>query len=184
MRFIVWTCRLIMVVVIAAFAATVFYMTHNVGADMDAVMPTLKLITVIGTALVGLVWPLIRRYWQALFLLVSLGVLRGLFGEPGLDSLEHPLLTPFQSDYLWISIGVVALALVACLAVRAVMSDRALRALKQAQSPSPGTLGATDMTTAEVAPPAPLMVTDSQVDVPPATETGDAEATSEPAPQK
>ena len=155
MRFLVWTCRLIMAVVVAAFVATVFYMTHAVGTDMDSVKPVLNLITVIGTAVVGLAWPLMRRYWQALILLVALGVLRGLFGEgPGLSTLNYPLLTPFQSDYLWISIGVVVLALIVSLVTRAVASDRALRAMKQV--PAVGT-GATAVVAAEpLTPPASL----------------------------
>ena len=133
MRLLVWLCRVILFVVVGAFVATVFYMTHDVGTDMDSAKPVLNLVTVIGAGLLGFVWPLIRRYWQALLLLIGLGVLRGLFAaDPGLSSLRTPLLTPFQSDYLWISIGVVGFFLIATLAGRAITSDRKLRALKQA----------------------------------------------------
>jgi hypothetical protein len=171
MRFLVWTCRVIMAVVIAAFVATVFYMTHAVGTDMDSAKPVLNLITVIGAALVGLAWPLMRRYWQALILLVSLGVLRGLFGAgPGLSSLKYPLLTPFQCDYLWISIGVVALTLVASLVVRAVASDRALRAMKQVPP-----IGAGAPAAGPVAPPASLAAADAE----PAVASAEAPAATE-----
>jgi hypothetical protein len=154
-----------MAVVVAAFVATVFYMTHAVGTDMDSVKPALNLIAVIGTALVGFAWPLMRRYWQALILLVTLCVLRGLFGTgPGLSSLKYPLLTPFQSDYLWISIGVVALALVASLVMRAVVSDRALRAMKQASALGTGPVAAA--AAAVVAPPVSLAAMDSGPAVP------------------
>jgi hypothetical protein len=189
MRVAIWTCRVIMVVVIAAFVATVFYMTHDVGTDMDSSKPALNLITVIGTALLGLVWPLMRRYWQALILLVSLGVFRGLFGTgPGLSSIEAPLLTPFQSDYLWVSIGVVALALVASLVVRAVVSDRALRVLKQTQStwnPALAVAGApAEAAAPTMVPPASLVVADSETVAMPATEAEESRAVSEPVTEK
>jgi hypothetical protein len=159
MRFLVWTLRVIMAVVVAAFVATVFYMTHAVGTDMDGVKPTLNLITVIGTALVGLAWPLMRRYWQALILLLGLGVARGLFGtDPGLSSLNYPLLTPFQSDYLWISIGVVALASIVSLVIRAVVSDQKLRALKQAREAA--IIGSAPAVAEAVSPPASLVTAD------------------------
>jgi hypothetical protein len=134
MRFLVWVCRVILVATVAAFVATLFYMTHNVGTDMDSAKPALNLITVIGAAVLGLVWPLMRRYWQALVLLISLGVFRGLFGFQDFESLKTPLLTPFQADYLWVPIGVTAAALLITLVARALTSDRKLRALRHAQS--------------------------------------------------
>ncbi len=130
MRFLVWLCRVVVVVVIGAFVAIIFYLTHSVSMPEEA-KAALNWVTVAGTALVGLAWPLMRRYWQALLLLISLGVLRGLFGEgPGLSSLRTPLLTPFQSDFLWVSIGVVFVASVAALVTRAILSDRAMRAMR------------------------------------------------------
>jgi hypothetical protein len=133
MRFLVWVCRLIMLVVVAAFVATIFYVTHDVGTQMDSAKPALNLITVIGAALLGFLWPLMRRYWQAFALLVSLGALRILFGQPELFKLDllNPLLTPFQSDFLWIPIGVAPFMLLVTLVARAVASDRKLRAMKQ-----------------------------------------------------
>jgi hypothetical protein len=157
MRFLVWACRVILVVVIAAFVATVFYMTHNVGTSMDSALPALDLITVIGAGLVGLLWPLMRRYWQALFLLIGLGVFRGLFGRPGLANINTQLPTHFQDDFLWASMGVTALALVVALVVRAILGDRALRALKQAPAiPAPVS------SSAPPAPPVSLMVPEPQ----------------------
>jgi hypothetical protein len=186
MRFLVWTCRVIMAVVVAAFVATVFYMTHSVGTDMDSAKPVLNLITVIGAALVGLAWPLMRRYWQALILLVTLGVLRGLFGTgPGFSSLKYPLLTPFQCDYLWISIGVVALALVASLVVRAVASDRALRAMKQV--PSIGAAAPAAAVAEPVTRPASLVAEDAGFAVAPAeapAASEDSTVATEPADKK
>ncbi len=135
MRFLVWVCRVILAATIAAFVATIFYMTHDVGTQMDSAKPALNLITVIGAGVLGLAWPLMRRYWQALLLLISLGVLRGLFGFEDFVSLKTHLLTPFQVDYLWIPIGIVAVFLVVTLVTRAVVSDKKLRALRHAQSP-------------------------------------------------
>lgn len=152
MRALVWTCRLVMAVVAAAFVATIFYMTHKVGTQMDVAKPTLNLVAVIGAGLIGIVWPLMRRYWQALVLLVSLGVFRGLFGtNPGLTSLTTPLATPFQSDYLWFSMGAIVLALLATLIGRAIASDRRLRSIKHgvaAGAPAPAP---------RVTPPAPVI---------------------------
>lgn len=136
MRFLVWICRVILAATIAAFVATVFYMTHDVGTQMDSAKPALNLITVIGAGVLGLAWPLMRRYWQALLLLISLGALRGLFGFEDFADLKTQLLTPFQVDYLWIPVGVVAVFLVVTLVTRAIVSDKKLRALKRAQSPS------------------------------------------------
>lgn len=146
MRFLVWTCRVVMAVVIAAFVAIIFYMTHSVSFPEEA-KAALNWATVVGTALVGLVWPLMRRYWQALLLLVSLGVLRALFGQgPGLSSMRTPLLTPFQSDFLWVSIGVVFVALAGALVTRAIHSDRAMRSMRAAATAT--TAGAVAVQTA------------------------------------
>jgi hypothetical protein len=184
MRFVVWTCRVIMAAVIVAFVATVFYVTHDVGTHMDGAKPVLNLITVAGAALVGFIWPLLRRYWQGLMLLVSLLVMRGLFGRPEIPgpSLETPLLTPFQSDFLWIPIGVVALMLVVTLVARAVASDRKLRALKQAAvaaAPKPAPVVAAADT---VVPPAALVVTEPEpaVAAPEAPGAAPEESTAEP----
>lgn len=121
-------------VVIGCFVATVFYLTHT-GAFAEAAKATLNWVTVAGAALVGLVWPLMRRYWQAALLLVGLGVFRALFGtHPALSSLHTPLLTPFQSDFLWIPIGVTFLALVGMIVGRALISDRNMQAMRKAAS--------------------------------------------------
>jgi hypothetical protein len=130
MRFLVWICRLILLATVAAFVATLFYMTHDVGTQLDSAKPALNLITVIGSAALGFAWPLMRRYWQALILLISVGAFRGLFGFDDFESLKTPLLTPFQVDYLWIPIGVVAVFLVVTLVTRAIVSDKKLRTLK------------------------------------------------------
>jgi 4-amino-4-deoxy-L-arabinose transferase-like glycosyltransferase len=130
MRFLVWTWRVVLTVVVGAFVATVYYMTHDMGTDMDVAMPALNLVTVIGTALLGIVWSSARRYWHAFILLVVLGIMRGLFGFPAVT--EPKLLTNFQSDFLWVSIGVVGLALVVSLTARAVISERALKSAKAA----------------------------------------------------
>jgi hypothetical protein len=134
MRFFVWTCRVLLTVVIGAFVATVFYLTHSVSFPEGA-KAALNWVTVAGTAVVGLAWPLMRRYWQALLLLVGLGVARALFGtHPGLSNLTTPLLTPFQSDFFWVSIGVVFVVLVVTIIARAILSDRHMRAMRQAAS--------------------------------------------------
>jgi 4-amino-4-deoxy-L-arabinose transferase-like glycosyltransferase len=130
MRLLVWTWRVVLAVVVGAFVATIYYMAHDVGTYMDGAMPALNLITVIGTALLGIVWAVTRRYWHAFILLVVLGIMRGLFGFP--SATEPKLLTHFQSDFLWVSIGVVGLALVVVLTARAVISERALKATKVA----------------------------------------------------
>lgn len=134
MRFLIWVCRVLLTVVIAAFVTTVFYMTHSVSMPEGA-KAALNWITVAGTALLGLSWPLMRRYFQALLLLVGLGVARALFGvHPALPSQETQLLTNFQSDFLWVSIGVAFVALAGTIATRAIMSDRRMRAARQAAS--------------------------------------------------
>ena len=112
-----------MAVVVGAFVATVYYMTHDVGTDMDSAMPALSLITAIGTGLLGVVWTICRRYWHTLILLIALGVLRGLFAFPR-------LLTQWQTDYLWVSIGVIGLGLVVTLTARTLVNERALKAAK------------------------------------------------------
>ena len=134
MRFLVWICRVIMAVVVAAFVATVFSMTHDV--DMDGVQFALGLITVIGAGVVAVAWPLMHRYWQSLILLLSLGLFRGLFGSPGLTSLEADLVTELQATFLWVTVGVGVVALAATLVWRAIANERALNAMKQAVSAS------------------------------------------------
>jgi hypothetical protein len=162
MRFLVWVCRLILVVVVAAFVATIFYVTHDVGTQMDSAKPALNLVTVIGAGLLAFFWPLMRRYWQALALLVSLGALRVLFGQPELFKLDllNPLLTPFQSDFLWIPIGVAPFMLLVTLVARAVASDRKLRAMKQVVATATVVSAATAVA---VAVPEPLMVAAPEV---------------------
>ena len=159
MGFIVWICRVIVVVVIAAFVAIIFYLTHTVSMPESA-KAALNWVTVVGTAVVGLAWPLMRRYWQALLLLISLGVMRALFGvDPGLSSLHTPLLTPFQSDFLWISIGVVFLAMVAALVTRAILGDKAMREMRAAATTVTTGAAVAAQTTAALgetsSPPAP-----------------------------
>lgn len=182
MRFLVWTCRVIITVVIGCFVATVFYLTHDVTMD-DAAKAALNWITIVGTAVVGIAWPLMRKYWQALLLLVGVGVVRALFGtDPGLSSLDTPLLTPFQSDFLWVPIGATFLTLVGSIIVRAIISDRRMRAMKQ-QAPTVVTGQAVaDQTTAALQEK-PVAAEDSQ---PAATEaeadTSEASPTVEKAP--
>jgi hypothetical protein len=162
MRFLVWICRVILLATVAAFVATLFYMTHTVGTEWASAKPALNLVTVIGAAVLGFVWPLMRRYWQALLLLISLVVFRGLFGFQDFEDLKTPLLTPFQSDYLWVPIGVVAVVLVVTLVARAVVSDRKVRALKHVQSlgiPGPNAALA-------VVPPASLVISAPEPTVP------------------
>lgn len=164
MRFLVWTCRVILLATVAAFVATLFYMTHDVGTQIDSAKPALNLITVIGAAVLGFVWPLMRRYWQALLLLISLGAFRGLFGFQGFESLKTPLLTPFQVDYLWVAIGVTAAALLVTLVARAIISDKKLRALRHVQSLGiPGPNAAVAVTPpASLVTPAPEPATPAQ----------------------
>jgi hypothetical protein len=123
MRFLVWTWRVVAAIVLGAFVATVYYVTHERFADvsgMDAALPTLNLVTVVGVGLLGVVWTFARRYWHALLLLASLGVVRGLLGDE--------LLTEFQNFWLFISIGVAGLVFVVSLTARALVNDRKLRA--------------------------------------------------------
>jgi hypothetical protein len=122
MRFLVWTWRVVLLVVVGAFVATAYYMTHDVGRHMDSAMPALNLISVIGAGLLGVVWTLSRRYWHTLILLVALGLLRGLFGDE--------LLTEFQSLWVLVAIGVAGLVFVVTLTARALINDRALKAAK------------------------------------------------------
>ena len=129
MRFLVWTWRVILVVVAAAFVATIYYMTHDVGTSMDGAMPALNLITVIGTGLLGIIWSIARRYWHALMLLVTLGLFRGLFWYGHTE-----LLTDFQKLWLLVSIGVVVVAFVVTLTARALANDRALKAVRAASA--------------------------------------------------
>ena len=162
MRFLVWLCRVIVVVVIGAFVAVIFYLTHSVSMP-DSAKAALNWVTVAGTAVIGLAWPLMRRYWQALLLLIGLGVMRALFGEgPGLSSLRIPLLTPFQSDFLWVSIGVVVLVSIVALVTRAILGDRAIRAMRAAATTVTTGQAVAAQTAAALgevlAPPAPEMV--------------------------
>lgn len=181
MRSLVWLCRVIVVVVIGAFVAVIFYLTNSVSMPESA-KAALNWVTVVGTAVVGLAWPLMRKYWQAFLLLVSLGVMRALFGVgPGLSSLRTPLLTPFQSDFLWVSIGVVVLATVAALVTRAILGDKAMRAMKAAASTVTTGEAVAEQTAAAVGeaspPPAPKMIdTSAETVAPPADapQTGDS----------
>jgi len=192
MRFLVWLCRVIVVVVIGAFVAVIFYLTHSVSMPESA-KAALNWATVIGTAVVGLAWPLMRKYWQAFLLLISLGVMRALFGvDPGLSSLRTPLLTPFQSDFLWVSIGVVVVATAAALVTRAILGDRAMRAMRAATTTTVTTGDAVAEQTAAAlgeasAPPAPEMVVSGAAtvappaDAPEAGEASEGEAAEKPA---
>lgn len=135
MRLLVWVCRLLLVVIIGSFVGTVFYLTHDV-AFPEGVRAALNWITVAASAVVGLAWPFMRRYWQALLLLIGLLAFRLLFGEnPSLFAVQDPsLLTPFQSDFLWVPIGVTAASLIGTIVFRAIVSDRNLQAMRQAAS--------------------------------------------------
>ena len=135
MRFLIWTWRVVLVVVVGAFVATLYYVTRDAGEHIKGAIPTLSLITVIGPALLGIVWAVTRRYWHAFILLVALGLLRGLFGFP--NATEPELITNWQADFLWVPIGVIALALVVALTVRAVLSERALKTVKAGRVPAP-----------------------------------------------
>lgn len=170
MRFLVWTCRVILAIAIGAFVATVFYLTHSV--DMPEVArAVLNWTTVVATALVGFIWPLIRGYGQALLLLVGLTAARVLFGtDPGLSSLNIPLLTPFQSDFLWVSIGVTFLTLVVTVVARAIVSERHMRAIKQQQAAAVATSqGVGAATAAAIQEPASLAEPAPQVPETPET---------------
>jgi len=167
MRILVWTCRVILTVVVLAFAATVFYMTHDVDDHFDSAMPALNLVTVIGASLVGLTWPITRRYWHSLALLIALVGVRILYGgeSPSLSTLDTELLTPWQSNYIWIAIGVTGLSLIVTITWRAVAGDKAVRAIREAAA---GTTAAQTVTAvqpaqvvmpaATVEPPAPAVV--------------------------
>jgi len=156
MRFLVWTWRVVSVIVLGAFVATVYYVTHERFTDvsgMDAALPALNLVTVIGAGLLGVVWTFARRYWHALFLLASLGVARGLLGDE--------LLTEFQNFWLFISIGVVGLVFVVTLTARALVNDRKLKAAGAgtAAQPQIAAMPVPQIVTppAPVAPPAPVV---------------------------
>lgn len=191
MRFLVWLCRVIVVVVIGAFVAVIFYLTHSVSMPESA-KAALNWVTVVGTAVVGIAWPLMRKYWQALVLLISLGVMRALFGVgPGLSTLRTQLLSNFQSDYLWVSIGVIVLATAAALVTRAILGDKAMRAMRAAAATVTTGEAVAEQTTAALseasAPPAPEMAVPGPETVAPpadAPETGDSsedEAAEKPA---
>jgi 4-amino-4-deoxy-L-arabinose transferase-like glycosyltransferase len=170
MRFLVWTWRVVLAVVVAAFIATIFYMTHDVGTDMDPAMPALNLITVIGTALLGITWTVTRRYWHALILLVALGVFRGLFGFG-----ERELLTDFQALWLLVSIGVVGLVFVVSLTARALINDRAAKAAKAgAAQVAAQTVGAVGPFAPPAAPVIQVTAVTEPLPVPAATKEGAA----------
>lgn len=166
MRFLVWTWRVVAAIVLGAFVATVYYVTHERFTDvsgMDAALPALNLVTIIGVGLLGVVWTLARRYWHALILLAFLGVVRGLLGDE--------LLTEFQNFWVFIAIGVVGLAFVVALTARALVNDRKLKAVVAASTmrpqagvaPAPGTVSAPAPTFAAppvAEAPAPVVATE------------------------
>jgi hypothetical protein len=169
MRFLVWTWRVVAVIVLGTFVATVYYVTHERFTDvsgMDGVLPALNLVTVIGVGLLGVVWTLARRYWHALFLLASLGVVRGLLGDE--------LLTEFQNFWLFISIGVVGLVFVVSLTARALANERKLKSVATWSTAQP-----------QFRPsPAPEVITPSVVTVPVVEEPATTEPASQPDPGK
>jgi 4-amino-4-deoxy-L-arabinose transferase-like glycosyltransferase len=130
MRILIWTWRVVLAVVVGTFIATAYYMTHP-GTNMRGTMAALELVSVIGAGVLGLVWTLAKRYWHALILLIVLGLLGGLFRFTG-ETPEHGLLTEFQSIFVFVAIGVVALVFVITLTARALVADRALKAVRQA----------------------------------------------------
>ncbi len=172
MRFLVWTWRVVSAIVLGAFVATVYYVTHERFTDvsgMDAVLPALNLVTVVGAGLLGVVWMLAGRYWHGLILLASLGVVRGLLGDE--------LLTEFQNFWLFISIGVVGLVFVVTLTARALVTDRKLKAAVAGSvvQPQVRIMPAPEVVSVPV-PAAPAM--------PVAEEPAVTEAAAEPAPGK
>jgi hypothetical protein len=88
---------------------------------MDPALPALDLVTIIGAGLLGVIWTLARRYWHALILLASLGIVRGLLGDE--------LMTEFQRFWVFIAIGVVGLVFVVSLTARALANDRRIKAV-------------------------------------------------------
>ncbi len=113
-----WIWRVILALVVASFITTIYYMTHNV--DMDVILPTVNVITVAGTALLGVIWTASRRYWYVLIMVVLLGLLRGLFNDE--------LLTDFQSTWVIVAGGFVVFMLLVVLMMRVLKHDRARRA--------------------------------------------------------
>lgn len=110
--------RVILLLVVGCFVTTIYYMTHNV--DMDMVLPAVNVAGVAGTALLGVIWTASRRYWYALIMLVSMGLLRGLFNDE--------LLTEFQSVWILVSAGFVVLVLLVVLMTRVLKADHDKRA--------------------------------------------------------
>ena len=146
MSFLTWLWRVILLVVAACFVTTIYYMTHNV--DMDLVLPAVNVVTVAGTALLGVIWTATRRYWYVLIMLVSIGLLRGLFNDE--------LLTDFQSVWLLISGGFVVFILLVALIARVLKEDSAKRAAAAAYAaahPAPSKAVAAEPVI--VPPPAP-----------------------------
>lgn len=156
MRALVWTCRLILIVVVLAFAATVCYQTYSgdIPAKLNPAMLALNYVTVIGASLAGLLLPVARRYWQSLGLLLALVAARVLFGgtKPRLAGLERELLTDFQSNLIWIAIGVTGLALIVTITWRAIAGERAVKAIKHAASQPATAVVAPTPTVVEAAP--------------------------------
>lgn len=109
-----WIWRVILLLTVGCFITTVYYMTHNV--DMDMVLPAVNVAGVAGTALLGVIWTASRRYWYALIMLASMGLLRGLFNDE--------LLTEFQSVWILVSAGFVVFVLLVVLMTRVLQADR------------------------------------------------------------
>jgi hypothetical protein len=113
-----WFWRVILLLTVGCFITTIYYMTHNV--DMDVALPALNVAGVAGTALLGVLWAASRRYWYALIMLASMGLLRGLFNDE--------LLTEFQSVWILISAGFVVFVLLVVLMTRVLKADHDKRA--------------------------------------------------------
>lgn len=113
-----WIWRVILLLTVGCFITTIYYMTHDV--DMDLALPALNVAGVAGTALLGVLWTASRRYWYALIMLASIGLLRGLFNDE--------LLTEFQSVWVLVSAGFVVFVLLVVLITRVLTHDRDRRA--------------------------------------------------------
>jgi hypothetical protein len=136
-----WFWRVILLLTVGCFITTIYYMTHNV--DMDVALPALNVAGVAGTALLGVLWAASRRYWYALIMLASMGLLRGLFNDE--------LLTEFQSVWILISAGFVVFVLLVVLMTRVLKADHDKRAAAAAYAAAHPTVQRGPVTTA--APP-------------------------------
>jgi hypothetical protein len=144
-----WIWRVILLVVVGCFVTTVYYMTHNV--DMDLVLPAVNVAGVAGIALLGLLWTASRRYWYALIMVASLGLLRGLFNDE--------LLTEFQSVWILVSAGFVVFVLLVVLMTRVLKADHDKRVAAAAYAAAHPAVQSGVVATAPAAFAAPVIAT-------------------------